>query len=177
MARESVHKPRPTSELASPQLKGGKRRLESDCSLVSDITDDSDQTVRPINEIQQKERSSSMTTVENRPTSVSSLRYESHTESPFLRLSLQSIEVPHNLSLEHEIRRSIGQEAQQEAQRQQDDEILLFLLESHDQPKQQHDFSVLSSPKTDKMKKEDGQQLAIVNRVSDNFLYFYISLA
>ncbi|PWN38310.1 uncharacterized protein FA14DRAFT_25618 [Meira miltonrushii] len=141
MARESVHKPRPTSELASPQLFGGRRSTFGQASLSSSSceTDDSDQTIQP-KRVQQEQRTRLSIT------SVTSTSYESHTG-----LSSENfdglIDCDSRL-YKQDARHSNGQRLQ--------DDILLLLLESHNH----QDISVNHDPKTEKGEKDDWQKAA-----------------
>lgn len=134
MARESAHKPRPTSELASPQMSSSSGRSafgQASLSSSSCETDDSDKTIRPKKSEQEQERRLSLTT------SVHSSSYQSHTSSP-LRRPISAIE---SRADKQDARLSSGQSSL--------DDMLLLLLESHNN----QDISVFHQPKTEKQEK------------------------
>ena len=149
MARESVHKPRPTSELASPQLSSKSIFGKTSFSSSSCETDDSDKTIQP-NRIQQQEQETRLSF-----TSVHSSNHQSHTLSP-LRSSSENFNGSKSkatFSLDSSL---VQQDARlSNGQRSQDD-ILLLLLESHND----QNLSVSHQPKTEMQEILDWQKVS-----------------
>lgn len=149
MARESAHKPRPTSEIASPQMLGRSTFGQTSLSSSSCETDDSDKTIQP-RTIQQEQAQTTRSSI----ASVASTSYESHT-SP-LRLSSENIDelTSDNSKGLSKQQQQQKQDARQSNRQKMKDDILLLLLESH----HDKDISVNHHPKTEKGSKDDWQQ-------------------